>query len=122
MRDALAACARELGVAIPSVAQYEGWRVGSPTGVGAPTSAQLRSACGSWSKASSMLLDAPEADPTRRRLLVHGGRFTEEQALQAVRTFLAGLAGDERPTISRYLEWAAVVPRDADGRTRVPCN
>lgn len=122
MRDALAACARELGVAIPSVAQYEGWRAGSPTGVGAPTSAQLRSACGSWSKASSMLLDTPEADPTRRRLLVHGGRFTEEQALRAVRTFLAGLAGDEPPTISRYLEWAAVVPRDADGRTRVPCN
>ena len=122
MRDALVACACELGVAIPSVAQYEAWRIGSPRGVGAPTAAQLRRACGSWSKALSMLLDAPEADPTRRRLLAHGVRFTGEQALRAVRTFLASLPNDEPPTFSRYLEWAASVPRDADGRTRVPCN
>ena len=122
MRDALAACARELGVTIPSAAQYEGWRVGSPAGVGAPTTGQLRRACGSWSNALSLLLGAPELDPTRRRLLAHGIRFSQEQVLRAVGAFLASLPRDESPTQSRYLEWAATVPRDADGRTRVPCS
>jgi hypothetical protein len=69
-----------------------------------------------------MLLDAPEADPTSRRLLAYGARFTEEQALGAVRTFLASLPHDEPPTQSRYLEWAAAAPRDADGSTRMPCS
>jgi hypothetical protein len=122
MRGALRACAGELGVAVPSAAQYEAWRVGSPTGVGAPTIAQLRRAGGSWSKALVLLFDAPEADPTRRRLLAHGGRFNQGAAVRAVREFLAWLPPDESPTLSRYLEWASRVPRDEDGRTRVPCN
>ena len=120
MREALRACARELGVAVPSAAQYEAWRVGSPTGVGAPTIAQLRSACGSWSKALALLFDAPEADPTRRRLLAHGGRFDRGAAVRAVRDFLAWLPPDEPPTFSRYREWSSCVPPDEDGRTRVP--
>jgi hypothetical protein len=121
MGEALRACAGELGVVVPSAAQYEAWRMASPSGVGAPTIAQLRRACGSWSKALVLLSDAPEADPTRRRLLLaHGRRFSEEAALRAVRKYLAWLPKDELPTLSRYLEWASCVPRDEDGRTRVP--
>jgi hypothetical protein len=122
MRGALRACASELGVAVPSAAQYEAWRGGSTAGVGAPTIAQVRRACGSWSKALVLLFDAPAADPTRRRLLAHGPRFNQEAAVRAVRDFLAWLPPEESPTFSRYLEWASCVPRDDDGRTRVPSN
>jgi hypothetical protein len=80
------------------------------------------SKCGSWWKGLSMLVDAPEADPTRRRLLAHGPRFTRTQALSAVEAFLRDLPVDEAPRLGRYLEWAAGVARDRDGRTRVPCN
>lgn len=121
IRDALVACASELGATIPSAAQYEAWRVSSPTGVGAPTTSQLRRICGSWSQALRAVFAAPEADPTRRRLLAPRPLFTEGQALLAAKMFLAALPPDEPPAFARYREWASV-HRDGDGRATVPCN
>ncbi len=118
MLKALRACARDLGVTVPSAARYESWR--ASRGLGAPTVAHFRSRFGSWRKALAALLGGPEADPTRRRLLPSNSKFTEEAARSALRAFLAALRPGEPSTRWSYAQWASRQPRNADGTSAVP--
>lgn len=120
MREAMSACVEEIGLPVPSAAQYERWRTTSSGAYGAPTIGQLRTAFGSWSQALAALLGTPEADPTVRRLLATRRPFTQEQALRGVCEFLKWLPGDETPRAVRYFEWAATLEPDSYGCTDVP--
>jgi hypothetical protein len=120
-RGAMAACAAALGVSLPSAAAYDRWQVTAPAGLGAPTSARIRREfAGSWSGALGALLDAPQADPTRRRLLTNCPRYTDEQVLDGVRRFVESLSPEIPATSTVYVEWASEEPLDIDGRSRVP--
>jgi hypothetical protein len=79
MRDALVACARDIGVTVPSAGRYERWRASSPSFAGAPTLGRFRRRFGSWSKALSSLLGEPETDPTVNRLLAHHPGFSSRE-------------------------------------------